>query len=160
MGAEILLDYQWLDKGHWSSSIRSGYSCQYYRFTDFVDDGNDYSGNRLTGTSPHLFSLSSDLEYRSLSLQTRWRTVGSMPLRDDGTIDSDAFTVVDAYLQYRLQQGSWDIQLSTGVHNILDSHYASMFLINAGSFGGNAPRYYYPGAPRQWVGRLTCKYHW
>ena len=29
-----------------------------------------------------------------------------------------------------------------------------MVLVNAGSFGGRAPRYYYPGAPRNYYGGI------
>ena len=35
-----------------------------------------------------------------------------------------------------------------GIRNLFDAHYASMILINAPSFGGQPPRYYYPGTPR------------
>jgi len=36
------------------------------------------------------------------------------------------------------------------VNNIFDEKYASQILINASSFGGNEPRYYYPGLPRNY----------
>lgn len=41
------------------------------------------------------------------------------------------------------------MELYGGIRNLFDRHYASMILVNAPSFGGSAPRYYYPGLPRE-----------
>jgi iron complex outermembrane recepter protein len=38
-----------------------------------------------------------------------------------------------------------DLNLSAGVNNVFDEHYAASVLPNAVGFGGAAPRYYYPG---------------
>jgi iron complex outermembrane recepter protein len=40
------------------------------------------------------------------------------------------------------------LRITIGINNLFNTHYASMVLVNAPSFGSNAPRYYYPGAPR------------
>ncbi|MCF8359782.1 MAG: TonB-dependent receptor [Prolixibacteraceae bacterium] len=39
-------------------------------------------------------------------------------------------------------------EFKAGINNVLNQHYASMILVNAPSYGGSAPRYYYPGMPR------------
>jgi iron complex outermembrane recepter protein len=42
------------------------------------------------------------------------------------------------------------LRITAGINNLFDTRYASMILVNAPSFGSNAPRYYYPGAPRNY----------
>ena len=46
-------------------------------------------------------------------------------------------------------------EFALGVKNAFDSHYASMILVNAPSFGSSAPRYYYPGEPRRFYVSLV-----
>jgi len=53
----------------------------------------------------------------------------------------------------------FDIGISAGVNNLLDTDYASMILVNAGSFGGNTPRYFYPGLPINAFGRMSIRYN-
>ena len=45
-----------------------------------------------------------------------------------------------------------------GINNLTDETYASQILINASSFGGNAPRYFYPGNPVNYFGGLNVSY--
>jgi len=45
-----------------------------------------------------------------------------------------------------------------GFNNIFNEKYASMLQINAGSFGNNPPRYYYPGEPSNYYAGLNLKY--
>ena len=65
-------------------------------------------------------------------------------------------------------QGSWKLNFDAlpftlevrgGIRNILNTSYASMILVNAPSFGGNPPRYYYPGLPRQFHLGLRISYN-
>jgi iron complex outermembrane receptor protein len=55
---------------------------------------------------------------------------------------------------------NWDLDLYFGINNLFDTTYASMILINAGSFGGSQPRYYYPGLPRNIFGGVKINYRW
>ncbi len=50
------------------------------------------------------------------------------------------------------------LDIFMGVNNVFNEKYASMVLINAGSFGGNAPRYYYPGEPVNFYSGISLKY--
>jgi iron complex outermembrane receptor protein len=85
--------------------------------------------------------------------------VDAFPMRDDNSVYSDSYAVLNMKFGYRKTLGSsWDIEVFGGIRNVLDEQYASMILINAGSFGGNAPRYYYPGLPRNFYGGVSLKY--
>ena len=45
-----------------------------------------------------------------------------------------------------------------GINNIFDEVYASQILINAAGFGGNAPRYFYPGNPINYFSGINLQY--
>ncbi|GJM33774.1 MAG: outer membrane protein [Saprospiraceae bacterium] len=141
-------------------SIFASYAYSDYRFDEFVDGENDYSGNDLTGTPPHLFSAGIDYRpkmgfYGNINFQY----TDALPLRDDNSVYSKASKVMNAKIGYFLTLWKHlQIDLHAGINNLLDEKYASMFLINAGSFGGSAPRYYYPGLPRNYYGGISLKY--
>ena len=136
------------------------YSFSDYTFDDFVDGEDDYSGNKLTGTAPHIFSLGVNSKlplgfYANLNYQF----VDAMPMRDDNSIFSESWQVVNAKIGWQKTFAeNWNLEVFAGMNNVLDEKYASMILINAGSFGGNAPRYYYPGLPRNYYGGMNLKY--
>jgi iron complex outermembrane receptor protein len=44
------------------------------------------------------------------------------------------------------------------LNNIFDEDYASQILINATGFGGNAPRYFYPGNPTNYYAGINMNY--
>ena len=118
-----------------------------------------FSGNELTGTAPHVMNLLFFFKSQGLYGNVNYRFVDAMPLRDDNSVYSDAFQVLNLKVGYQRSIGNnWKVDLNGGLNNIFDEHYASMHQINAGSFGGAAPRYYYPGLPRHFYTGLTLKY--
>ena len=63
---------------------------------------------------------------------------------------TDAFSIFDLKLSRLISFKNFNANISSGVNNILDKKYASGVVINARSFGGRDPRYYYPGLPRNY----------
>ncbi len=119
-----------------------------YTFEEFIDRDNDYSGNQLTGTAPHLLNIGGRYQFNNLYGNFIYRFVDAMPMRDDNSIFSDAYHLLDFKVGYRKEFAQkWAIDFFGGINNVWNEKYASMILINAGSFGGNAPRYFYPGLP-------------
>lgn len=120
-----------------------------YRFLDFEDGDHNYRGNRLPGSPQHRVNYQLGWEYRD-----RWHALvqliaqDRLPLRDDGSAWGDGYFLMHLNAGYAFQLGKWQFDAFGQVDNITNTLYASMFLINAGSFGGAAPRYYYPGMPR------------
>jgi iron complex outermembrane receptor protein len=131
-----------------------------YRFEEFLDGEEDYSGNRLTGAPKNTFNGGVDLEsgmgfYGTLNYQF----IDEMPLRDDNSIYSDSYSLVNLKAGFRkLFWNRLKLDLFAGINNLLNEKYASMFLINAPSFGGQAPRYYYPGLPINYFGGFAFGY--
>jgi len=122
-----------------------------YHFDDFVDDGNDYSGNLLPGTAQKIFSLSAYLNpTKNISLHGWYRYTGEMPLDDANSGFSEAYGITNIELQYNLRKNRLLLHLKGGIQNAFDEHYASMLAVNALSVNGSAPRYFYPGLPRNY----------
>ena len=51
--------------------------------------------------------------------------------------------------KFRIPGELFSIRIYGGIRNLFNTRYSSMILVNAPSFGGAEPRYYYPGNPRQ-----------
>ena len=130
-----------------------------YFFKEFEDDGNNYSGNELTGTPTHKLNWGLDYQHTSgLYGNLNFLYVSSMPMRDDNSIYSDDYSVFNIKLGYQHQISKvFGFKVFAGTNNLFDQSYASMILVNASSFGGRPPRYFYPGLPRNYYGgvRLT-----
>lgn len=159
-GLEAYGQYQLLDTERYRLDVFAGYTFSDYRFEEFVDGENDYSGNELTGTAPHVINAGIDLYPKENGFygHLNFRYVDAMPLRDDNSIYSERYTVANLKTGYRHTFGKWELDLYAGINNLLDEKYAGMFQINAASFGGSAPRYYYPGLPRNYFGGLGLRY--
>jgi len=122
-----------------------------YHFTDFVDEGVDYSEHLLPGTAKNIWNAGLQFQpSQNLSLKTWHRFTGKMPVDDANSNFSDSFGLTNAELKYQGKKGTFNVEIKGGVQNIFDVHYASMLAVNAPSFGGRPPRYYYPGNPRNY----------
>ncbi|WP_452224432.1 TonB-dependent receptor family protein [Lacinutrix chionoecetis] len=129
------------------------------KFIDFVDGDTDYSGNQLTGVPSTKLNGGIRFGFKQLHLNTNFLHVGDMPLDDANTLFSDAYTVFNSNITYNTQlTAQLSVALKAGINNILDEKYASSILINATGFGNAEPRYYYPGAPRNWFGGFKLAY--
>lgn len=147
-GLELSLNYTQSWKDYIIQPFLS-YTYADYTFEEFIEEDIDYSGNELTGTAPHLLNAGVFWSDSKFFGNIVYRFVDAMPLRDDNSIYSDAYQLVDLKLGYKyLFASRWSLEAFVGINNIFNEKYASMLLINAGSFGNNAPRYYYPGLPR------------
>ena len=127
-----------------------------YTFEDFVDGDNDYSGNPLTGVAPHTLQTGIRM-YLPFGLKgiLFYEYVDQMPMRDDHSVFSDAYAVLNGRVTYDWKLGKiLQVELYAGMNNILDASYAGMILVNAASFGSSQPRYYYPGLPRNSYGGI------
>ena len=159
LGLEGALNVKWVDSERIRLMHRNALAVNHFRFDDFVDDGNDYSGNKLTGvpnwTFNSLLEMNSEL---GLFANLNFAYVGDIPLRDDNSVFSEDYQLVNLKIGYRKELGHWRLDLFGGINNLFDTSYASMVLINAASFGGNSPRYYYPGEPINYYSGLGIAY--
>lgn len=159
IGIEFDANYKWITTEDWRSDVSVAYTHQRFRFTDFVDGDNDYTGNKLTGAIPNQLAVGWNSRYKGFSLHLKYKFIDRMPMRDDNSIYSDSYSLLDLYATQCMTLGNFDIQLGAGINNLLDTDYASMILVNAGSFGGSAPRYFYPGLPLNVFAQTSIKYN-
>lgn len=135
-------------------------SFNHYRFNDFIDGDNDFSGNKLTGAPSVQWQAGLDLATNfGLSFFASVFHVGDIPLNDGNTLFSDAYTVTNLKAIYQFNVfKSLTANLSAGVNNLFDLNYAASILPNAVGFGNTAPRYFYPGAPINYFGNVGLNY--
>lgn len=159
-GMEIGLSYFLLRSEKISISHSNALSLNAHEFKEFQDLDEDYSGNDLTGVPSHTFNSQLFVD-SSIGLYgyVNYYGVGKIPVTDDNSVYTDAYQIVNAKLGYRQSLGSnWKLDLYGGINNLFDEKYASMLQINARSFGGSAPRYYYPGEPINFYSGLRLGY--
>ncbi|MBQ4822469.1 TonB-dependent receptor [Aquimarina sp. MMG016] len=131
-----------------------------YKFKDFVDLDNNFSGNDLTGVPSEVINIGIDLIaekgfYGNLNFQS----VGKIPANDTNTSFSESYKLLHGKIGYKNSIGNHLFyDLSIGANNVLDTKYASQLQINARGFGGNAPRYFYPGLPFNMYGGININY--
>jgi len=136
-------------------SLSLNYSIQKATFTDYIDDGVDYSGRALPGIpGQNLYFLSNISSRRGFFLLPIFQYTGRQFMDDANDMSYGSWYLVHLKAGYTGKIGRAGIRITLGVENMLDSDYASMILVNAPSFGA-LPRYYYPGAPRNYS--LTVK---
>jgi len=131
-----------------------------FNFKEFVDDFNDYSNNELTGVPKSTYNTIIGLEtFNGFYVSVNYNFVGKIPLRDDNSIYSGEYQLLNTKIGYQSSENKkFQFNIFLGINNVTNSKYASMLLINAGSFGGNKPRYYYPGNPINYYTSLKLKY--
>jgi len=141
-----------------SVSIAGNATLANYHFTDFEDQGHNYSGNSLPGTTKTTgLALINFNPTKKTGLNVWYRYTGEMAANDANTAYSEPFGITNAELKYNGKKGLLGIELKGGVQNIFDVRYAGMLAVNAPAFGGNLPRYYYPGNPRNFYVSLLIK---
>ncbi len=136
------------------------YSYSNHKFVEFIDGENDYSGNPLTGVPKHRLNSGLQMQWRNgLYWNITHQYIGAIPLTDANTLSSTSFSLLNTRMGYKKQLShTITVGLDFGINNLADTHYAQSVLINASSFGGRAPRYFYPGNDRNYYGSLLLNY--
>jgi len=160
-GVELALSYNLLSSQRSRNrniKIDFLYSLMNNKYRNFVNDEMDYSNNKIPGAPQQTLSTILSGNIGGFFGNLRYQFVDSYHMRDDNTIKSDAYQLLNATLGYRIKVGKWNITPRIELINLADEKYASMTLVNASSFGGNAPRYYYAGRPRHVLGSIVLGY--
>lgn len=158
-GLEVSFRYNWIrDKPITVNSYLS-YTLNDFTFKEFLDEGQDFSGNDLTGVPSKILNAGIEVNtnvgiYANISFQY----VGSIPITDSNSLVASSYSLTNIKLGYKLAIKKMKLGAFIGIDNIFDERYASQLLINANSFGGNAPRYFYPGNPLNYYTGLHINY--
>lgn len=129
------------------------------RFLEHMEEGGIYNNNHLPGIPKATFT--GVMRYtigKHWHLNTTYVFTGKQFMNDSNTKTYDAWNRIDATISYQQTLANHiRIEASITCNNVLNAHYASMLLINAPSFAGRAPRYYYPAMPRHFVLSVRLK---
>lgn len=131
----------------------------FFKFDHFVDAGENYSGNTIPGVPEYSVVSGIDADYRQFSSTINYQAFGKMTLNDANSGYTDAYQLLNVKLNYDWQLSpSYLLSFNFGINNLLDENYAASIVPNAVGFGGSAPRYYYPGQPRNFYGGIKFSY--
>lgn len=135
----------------YNASLSIAYNLSNNRFVDFVDDGADYSGNILPGIPVQEIrgELTGSIADFHLSFQHSYTGRQWMNDANDQLYEGYHLSHLRLSWTLRIPSSPFQVVCNAGIRNLFNVHHASMILINAPSFGASAPRYYYPGSPRQ-----------
>ena len=138
------------------------YTYSNHRFVDFIDDeaNEDYSENELTGVPKNKINTGVQTNFgNGLFAHITHQFIDEIPLTDTNTLYSKSFNLLNLKFGYKKQVfEKLRIGLDFGINNLTDTKYAQSVLINASSFGGNAPRYFYPGNNINYYGGVKLHY--
>ncbi|MBA3986814.1 MAG: TonB-dependent receptor, partial [Flavobacteriales bacterium] len=131
-----------------------------FKFKDFVDDGEDFTGNKITGVPNLQWNFGMLMEISNgFSFNASYINVGKIPMNDQNSLFSDSYQLIDVKGTYIFRVKDFiKTELSFGVNNVFNEKYAASILPNAVGFGNALPRYYYPGNPRNVFGGISINY--
>lgn len=159
-GVELALNYQLVNTDRIQLTPYFSGTFNNFKFRDFVDGDNDYSGNALTGVPNKQWNAGVDAKTASgFIANASYLNVGSIPMNDSGTKYSESYSLVNIKFGYSLTILKFlKTEISSGINNLGNSKYAASILPNAVGFGKALPHYYYPGNPRNYYAGFSVSY--
>ena len=120
------------------------------RFKDFASSTGNYRNNHLPGIPDTNANIDTQFNiFKRWQLNAIYSYTGSQYLNDENSMKTNEFQTLNLRTAFTFQyHKKYLIQFIYTINNVFDEKYASMILINAPSFSGAAPRYYYPAMPR------------
>ncbi|PBJ13952.1 TonB-dependent receptor [Flavobacterium sp. ACN6] len=159
-GIEISLKHNWPINPIFNLNSYIGASIGKYEFKEYVDNGNDYSGNKLTGVPANTASAGFTLNTNSgFYFTADFQFTDKIPLNDSNADYSDSYSLLNLKTGYQFEIiSNLKAHFDFGVNNVTNSKYASMILTNATAVGNAQPRFYYPGLPINYFGIISLNY--
>lgn len=156
-GLEAALQWNWLTQpsaSFTSFNSRLAYTHHDFEFKEYVDRGDDLSGNALTGTAPNVLSLMTDFSLRScFYANLTYQYSDEIPLNDENTVYSEAYQVLHTRIGYQRGTPKTDYEFFVGVNNLFNKQYSLGNDLNA--FG---QRYFQPAPERSFYVGLNLKF--
>jgi iron complex outermembrane receptor protein len=159
-GIEFLTNYRLIVADAVSIKPYVSTAFNFFKFVRFINEDNDFSGNKLPGVPEYTMNLGVDIQTESgFEFISNFRSVGPIALNDANTVYNKAYNLVHLKAIYHFALFRvLKLNIYGGVNNALNEKYAASVVTNAVGFGGQAPRYYYPGNPINYYGGLQMNY--
>ncbi|MEX0720287.1 MAG: TonB-dependent receptor [Balneolaceae bacterium] len=135
---------------------RLSYTYHDFEFKNYNRDGNDYSGNALTGVAPHtIVSTMQAVTQPGIYASISYNYTDKIPLNDANTVYSDPYHLLQSKIGFKkMLAETLQLNLFLGIDNLLDETYSLGNDLNA--FG---ERYYQPAAKRNSFGGIKIAYN-
>ncbi|TDW47042.1 iron complex outermembrane receptor protein [Flavobacterium sp. 270] len=159
-GIEITLNHNWPINSFFNINSYISGSFGNYEFKEFVDNGNDFSGNKLTGVPANKVNAGINLNTSlGIYLSGDFQFIDKIPLNDANAVYADSYNIINLKTGYRFEiLPKLNAHLAAGINNVTNEKYASLILPNAVAVGNTSPRYYYPGLPTNFYGLVSLNY--
>ncbi|MDB5262442.1 MAG: TonB-dependent receptor [Adhaeribacter sp.] len=133
----------------------STYAYSHFVFRDYQRDDQDYSGNKLTGTPPHVWTAGLDAESRlGFYLNITGNYTSRIPLNDANTVYASDFILLGARGGFKQTFGQrWQTEIYAGIDNALDVTYSL-----GNDLNGFGNRYFQAAPGRNYFTGLQLKY--
>lgn len=159
-GIELALDYTLIQNSDsFLSNLQIGtaFTGHYFKFKDYQNNDNDYSGNDLTGVPPNNLITRLDLRTKpGIYLNFTHQFTDEIPLNDSNTVYQDAYNLVNLRFGWAKWLGtSWELEVFGGVDNLLNESYSLGNDLNP--FGG---RFYQPAPTSNWYGGIKAAFNY
>lgn len=149
-GFEVLLESKNFNlKNNFFSNFKFRFSGSFYdfKFKNYQQNENDFSGNDLTGVpKTSLNSLLNFTFFNTLSVDYSHFYTSKMPLNDANSVWSEAYFIGNIQFRFPVKIDKTKVDLFLQIQNLYNEEYVLGFDINA--FGN---RYYNPAAKRNFV---------
>lgn len=156
-GLELLLETKEIDlKNQIINNLRFRVSGSFYnfKFENYRQNSNDFSGNKLTGVPrTTVNSLLSLTFFKTFALDYSHFYTSRLPLNDANSVWSDSSLVGNLQLRLPIDIDATKVYLNLQIQNIYNTYYVSGFDINA--FGN---RYYNPAAQRNFIFGVQARF--
>ncbi|RZK01531.1 MAG: TonB-dependent receptor, partial [Flavobacterium sp.] len=131
--------------------LRNSFTYSHFKFDQFQNAGNDFSGNELTGVPKHTVVSSLELNFiKGIYLFAQHNYTSSIPLNDANTAFADKYHLADLKTGIRnLNIGKIALDVSFGINNLLNQTYSLGNDLNAA-----ANRYFNPAMKRNYYANI------
>ncbi|MDZ4824188.1 MAG: TonB-dependent receptor [Flavobacteriales bacterium] len=126
-----------------------------YIFSDYVNDGNDFSGKLLPGVAQSTLNAGlSCTVMKNFRADVMHFWMDKMPLDNNNTVWGNAYHLLNARINYSASLWKENLALTVfgGANNLLDTQYTSFYQLN-----GVGGKYYNPAPPLNLFGGLAIK---
>lgn len=129
--------------------MRTAYTLHDFKFKNYVNGGEDLSGNALTGVAPHTWVTTALFTTRpGVYLNITFNFTDQIPLNDANTVYADAYHLLLAKAGYRKALNDrLQLEIFAGADNLFNEKYSLGNDLNAS--GG---RYFQPAPGRNYYG--------
>lgn len=125
-------------------ALWQSYTYNHYRFKEYQNDGNNFSGNRLTGVAPTILLWGLDITIKKIYANITANYTDALPLNDANTVYASDYFLLGGRIGYKtVFNTNLGFEVFGGIDNALDKRYSLGNDLNA--IGG---RYYNTAAPR------------